>query len=140
MLYNSARSVGNQRHIEKNSGLVSDSNDLPIWAGIQFLISSAKLPLMQVGFLPFLPHLVTDHSTVYTAMKNFVNVANQLERDHLPVFCDEEVYRIVLDIYLRCPQEFSKLIPMMGEFHMTKCVLHCIGKYIKGSELEDSLI
>ena len=29
---------------------------------------------------------------------------------------------------------------MLGGFHMAKCVLHCIGKFIKGSGLDDVLI
>ena len=112
-LYYSAKSVEKQGQIEftinalKNSGLVLNSSDLPTWAGIQSLISLAELPLMQCGFLPFIPHPVTDHSTVYTAMENFVGVASQLEQDHLPVFCAEGVFRIVLDIYLKFPHTFA---------------------------------
>ena len=29
---------------------------------------------------------------------------------------------------------------MLGAFHMAKCVLHCIGKYVKGCGLEDSFL
>ena len=28
---------------------------------------------------------------------------------------------------------------MLGGFHMTKCVLHCVDKFIKGNGLEDML-
>ena len=92
---------------------------------------------MQVGFIPFISSLVTDQSTVYTAMKNFNIVLKQLEQDAFPVFCDEGVFRIVLNIYLKKQDEFSNLIPMLGGFHMVKCVLHCIGKFMKGSGLDN---
>ena len=45
--------------------------DLPTWAGIRALLSNANVPQMHVAFLPFIPRPVTEHSTVYTAMRNF---------------------------------------------------------------------
>ena len=53
---------------------------------------------MHVGFLPFIPHSITETSTVYTAMNNFLKVVEQLDQEHLPVFCDEGVFRIMIDI------------------------------------------
>ena len=82
-----------------------------------------------------------DPSTIYTVMKNFVSVClweqfvNQLEQEYLSMFCDEGVYRILLGSYLKRPEDFQNIILMMRSFHMTKCVRHCIGKYIKGSRL-----
>ena len=56
-------------------------------------------------------------STVFTAMLNFVKVLKQLKQKSLPVFADEGVFRIMLDIYLKCPDTFSDLVPMLGGFH-----------------------
>ena len=95
---------------------------------------------MQTGFLPFIPYPVTEHVTVYTAMKKFINVLQQLNQKALPIFCDEGVYRIVVDIYLKCPNEFKMLVPCLGGFHMAKCVQHCTGKYIRGSGLDDAFV
>ena len=61
-------------------------------------ISNIKLPIMQTGILPFIPYPVTEHTTVYTAMKNFVKVLQQFDPKALPIFCDEGVYRIVVGI------------------------------------------
>lgn len=58
------------------------------------------LPLMQVGFLPFLLATITDYATVYTATKNFLNVVSQLKQQILPLFCDEGVFRTVARVYL----------------------------------------
>ena len=116
------------------------NNVLPTWAGMRSLLSNESLTLFQVGFLPFIPHPVTEYSTVYTAMRNFVCLARQLDQTILPIFCDEGVFRIVLEIFLACPDEFNKLLPMLGGFHMAKCVEHCIGKFVRGCGLEDSLL
>ena len=95
---------------------------------------------MQTGFLPFIRYPVTEHTTVYTAMTNFIKVLQQLNQKALPIFCDEGVYRIVVDVYLKCLNEFKILVPCLGGFHMAKCVQHCIGKNIRGSGLDDVLM
>ena len=97
-----------------------------------------------MAFLPFIPRPVTEHPTVYTDMRNFVKIADQLEQKSLPLFCDEGVFRIVVDIFLQHPLQFQSLVPCLGGFHMAQhaqqCAQHCIEKYIRGSGLEDSLL
>ena len=116
------------------------NKDIPSWGGIRALTSVSDVPLMQSGFLPFIPHPVIDYGTVYTAMRNFVTVNQQLQQKILPVFCDEGVFRIVLDIYLDHPIEFRDLLPMLGSFHMTKIALGATGKYVLGCGLDDAVI
>ena len=55
------------------SGFVHSENPelIPTWAGCRALPSNSEVPLMNVGFLPYIPHPVTDYSTVYTALHNF---------------------------------------------------------------------
>ena len=80
----------------------NDFNDLiPSWAGIESLISQSDVPIMRVGFLPFLPKFVTHYSTAYTVMLNMVKIANHLDQKILPVYCDEGVFRILIDIHLQ---------------------------------------
>ena len=83
---------------------------------------------------------MTEHATVYTAMKNFIKVLQQPDQKALLFFFGEGVYRIVVDIYLKCSNEFNMLVPCLGGFLMAKCVQHCIGKYIRGSNLDDPLV
>ena len=113
---------------------------LPTWAGTQALLSESQVPLMHVAFLPFLPHPVTEIATVYTAMQNYLKLLNQLEKKSLPIFCDEGVFRLVLNIYLKFSEEFKNLVAMLGGFHIAKCVQRCIGKFIKGTGLEDAFV
>ena len=104
---------------------------IPSWAGTRALLSSSNVPHMQVAFLPFLPFHVTEISTVFTSMVNFTKVLKQLHQKSLLLFFDEGVFRIVLNGYLKCPNMFKNLIPMLGGFHMAKCAQHCIGKVPK---------
>ena len=73
-------------------------------------------------------------------MKNFIKVLQQPDQKALLFFFGEGVYRIVVDIYLKCSNEFNMLVPCLGGFHMAKCVQHCIGKHIRGSDLDDPLV
>ena len=96
----------------------SETSDiLPPWSGIHALITSSQSPLMRVGFLPVLPHPVTEYATVRKSMTNFQNVRIQLEQEIMPLFCDEGVYHLVVDIILNEPDVFNDLFPMLGNFH-----------------------
>ena len=92
-------------------------DDMPTWVAVKSIISDSKIPIMQVGFLPFIPKPVTEHATVYTAMINFVKVLEQLDQKSMPIFCDKGVYHIVVDIYTKCPENFKALVPCLGGFH-----------------------
>ena len=46
----------------------------------------------------------------------------------------------MLRTILQRPVEFKKLVPMLGSFHLSKAVQHCIGKLIRGSGIEDALV
>ena len=71
------------------------------------LLSESCVPKMQIGFLPFIPNPVTDPSTVYSDMKNFVALAEHFNQNAIPVFCDEGVFRLVLNIFLKKQSEFN---------------------------------
>ena len=77
---------------------------------------------------------------MFTALCNLANVANQLQQHRLPVLCDEGVYCIVTEIFLKQPEHFRNLVPMTGGFHMAKAAMHCVGKYLRGSGKEDAFV
>ena len=52
-------------HIESNT---------PTRAGCKALLSNSCVPKMHAGFLLYIPHPVTEFSTVYTPLKNFLAV------------------------------------------------------------------
>ena len=93
-------------------------DDMPTWVAIKSLISDFNIPIIQVGFLPFILKPLTEHATVYTAMINFVKVLEQLDEKSMPIFCDQGVYRIVVGIYIKCPEKFKALVPCLGGFCM----------------------
>ena len=69
-----------------------------------------KRNIQNVGFLPILPHPVTEFSTVYTAMSNFNDILDQLDQKYFPLFCDEGVYRIARYIPSLREAEFQNIV------------------------------
>ena len=112
------------------------SQQIPSWSGFNSLITDEDLPQQTVGFLPVLPSPVTEHRTVYTALKNFQCILSQLKQDNMAVACDEGVYRIAKEIQLKNPEEFGNTVLCLGPFHMIKVVQASIGQYIDGSGAE----
>ena len=120
---------------------LSDADALILtWAGCRLLLSDKMLPIWQVGFLPYLPYPVTKYDTVFNALYNLPNVANHLQQHCFPVFYNEEVYCIITVIFLKQPQHVRNLVPMMGGFHMAKAAMHCVGKYLRSTGMEDAFL
>ena len=61
---------------------------MPSWSAFNPVVSKETLSQKIVGFLPVIPSPVTDHQTVYTALKNFQDILKQLSQAHLAVTCD----------------------------------------------------
>ena len=51
--------------IRSDSFSASDDIPTPTWAGCRSLLSTQTSPVVQVGFLPYLPYPVTKHETVF---------------------------------------------------------------------------
>ena len=108
----------------------------PSWSASNSIWTEEDIPEKNLAFLPVLPHPVTQYPTVYTAMKNFMEIGSQLVQNEIPMYCDEGVYCIVREIQLLRPDEFRTLVPCLGTFHLIKTVLKCIGKSLSGSGAE----
>ena len=61
---------------------------LPTWAACRSRLCVSDIPLIEVGFLPYISHPVTNYDTVYTARHNFVELLEQLNQKSLPVTCN----------------------------------------------------
>jgi hypothetical protein len=110
-----------------------ESQKMPSWSASNSVWTEENIPVKILAFLPVLPFPVTQYSTVYSAMKNFIYLGSQLVQREIPMYCDEGVYSIVKEIQLMRPQEFANIVPVMGTFHLVKIVLKCIGKALGGS-------
>ena len=65
------------------------------------LVSITVVLKISVGFLLFLPSPEIEYSTatVFSAIKNFSELFEQLKQDTLPHFCHDGVFKIVVEIF-----------------------------------------
>uniref|UniRef100_A0ABD2W9L6 Uncharacterized protein n=1 Tax=Trichogramma kaykai TaxID=54128 RepID=A0ABD2W9L6_9HYME len=98
----------------------------PSWTPFNSMVSKDEHCKQKMGFLPICPSSPTNHSTLFTCMKNFDNVRIQFHQDHLVVFCDECIYSSVRQIQSQNATEFDKIILCLGGFHMIKVAFTCI--------------
>ena len=93
------------------------------WSASNAIWTDENVPLKHVAFLPVLPYPVTLYSTIYTDMKNLVDICSQLVQPKLPVYADEKVYCMAKEIQLVRPVEFNCLVICLGTFHTVKTLL-----------------
>ncbi|KAJ8667308.1 hypothetical protein QAD02_008970 [Eretmocerus hayati] len=58
----------------------------------------------------------------------------------MPVAADEGVYQIASPIQFFAEQKFEKLVLIMGNSHLIKVAMACIGEYLKHSGIENIFI
>ena len=102
-------------------------------------ISTVNIEITKCAFIPIMPHPATEYSTIYTCMKNYQDILNQIKIPCGPLWCDEGVYRIGKEIQLLRPDEFKNIFLGMGGFHTEKIVLACLGKYLERSGIKKVL-
>ena len=68
----------------KNSNIPKFSTNLPTWSGAHSLTTTKRIELKKVGFLPIIPHPVTEIETVYSCLINFKKIAESLKQKNPP--------------------------------------------------------
>lgn len=120
-------SDGTEKLLEKQ-----EFQEIPNWSAFNSICINDTRSQQAVGFLQY--------STVYTNLCNFNDVLAQLSQSSLPVFCDEGVYHIAKHIQMIRKEEFRNLVIMLGNFHLLKVLLACVGKYLRDSGVEDLFV
>ena len=70
---------------------------------------------IKIQIAMFLTNLCGNETFAMKGVIATVCLASHLDRILLPDFCDENVFRIVLDILLRFPNECKNLLPILGK-------------------------
>ena len=72
-------------------------------------------------------------------MKKFQDILHK-KKPYGPLWCDEGVYQIAMEIQLLKPLECQNIFLGFGGFHTEKIVLASIGKYLKDSGVESVFV
>ena len=122
-------SVLYQQLLKYNTWVRRHNNSISV--GIQALISNTLAPRMHVGFLPYLQSALTEYSIVFSVMKNSTQLVGQLKQNAFPLFCDEGVFRILVNIFFRSKTSLEIWYQFLVDFNLPNvcniCQRFCIG-------------
>ena len=96
---------------------------VPSWSGFQEITSEHDLEQAVVGYLPPVAASSTEMSVIYTEIERTELIRCELELDYIFLEVDQAIYTKVLD---SGKDYFQRIIPRMGGFHITICMLRTI--------------
>ena len=96
--------------------------------------------MKKVGFLPIIPHSVTNYCEYYISNKKFRRYKEAAKSAEFSFHIRFRCVPVVMDVALSQPSEFLNFLPIMSIFHMTKMALHYAEKYFKGSGIDIALV
>ena len=90
-------------------------------------------------YRPLIDAKPSDHSTILTAMKEAVKITEETGQSYTIVTCDQQLYKILVDIKWVYPNEFQMFIPRLGGMHLLMSYIGSCGTLMSNSGLKDLL-
>lgn len=114
---------------------------IPSWTGFHTLLQGDDtLQKSALYYLPVIEASPTEMSTVNTILKRSVQIADQLELDHIVLVSDQAIYAKAQQIHWRDDDFTWRIVIRLGEFHTCMSYLGILGKRFGDAGLQDILI
>ena len=75
--------------------------------------------------------------TILTAMCESQRLSEGAGQDYTILTCDQQLYKIAVQVQWNQPESFSKMLIRFGGMHMLMSFLGAIGTLMKGTGLEE---
>ena len=121
----------------------ADGRILPNWTGYNTQLYSEchdLPPITNLGYLPIIDASPTCMDTVYTILKQSINIADELELGSIALVMDQAIYAKAQQIRWENDSFKDRLVVRLGDFHTAMAYMAIIGKRFQNSGLEDILI
>ncbi|XP_048113517.1 uncharacterized protein LOC125303684 [Alosa alosa] len=119
----------------------TDRCAIPSWTGFHTLLQCENaLQKSALYYLPVIEASPTEMSTVNTILKRSVQIADQLELDHIVLVFDQAIYAKAQQIRWKNDGFMQRLVIRLGEFHTCMSYLSILGKRFGAAGLQDILI
>ena len=119
----------------------TDRCAIPSWTGFHTLLQGENtLQKSALYYLPVIEASPTEMSTVNTILKRSVQMADQLELDHIVLVFDQAIYAKAQQIRWKNDDFTQRLVIRLGEFHTCMSYLSILGKRFGDAGLQDILI
>ena len=98
--------------------------------------SQQNRPKSNIVYLPLIDKRPADPSTVLTTMHSVDLICKESGQEFIVFTCDQQLYRITLDIIWNEPERWKNFYPRLGGMHMLMNFIGSIGKLRDGSGLD----
>ena len=109
---------------------ISKGVKVPSWSGFQALTTEKDLDMAVVGYLPPIPDTPTEMKVIYAEIERSEQIRIELETEFIFIEADQAIYTKVMDAMFKMKDEgrnyMDRIIPRMGGFHITICMLRTI--------------
>ena len=117
-----------------------EGQDAPHCSGYNTKIArvtgQSKKPQTSIMYRPLINKTPSDPSIMLTAM-TYVELVTANAGQEVSVFtCDQQLYRVTLDIIWTNPERWKKFYPRLGGMHWVMSFSGCIGKLMANGGLE----
>ena len=90
-------------------------------------------------YTPLIDLKPSDPTTMMTAMLEAQRITKNTGQNYTIITCDQQLYKVLVDIKWAYPEQFSTFILRLGGMHFLMSFIGCIGTLMANSGLEDLL-
>ncbi|KAG1673350.1 hypothetical protein GQR58_015613 [Nymphon striatum] len=90
----------------------NEKSYIPAWSGFNCLVSTTKVPVAVIRYLPFINANPSDYSTIYTTLLKLVSIAKALGQGRILVTADLAIYSKAQQILWTRPDAIADMITM----------------------------
>ena len=90
-------------------------------------------------YLPLVDAKPSDPSTMMTAAVKAMQLTEQTGQEYTLMTCDQQLYKILVDIKWAFPEKFKNFIPRLGGMHFLMSFIGCCGTLMTNSGLSELL-
>ena len=94
-------------------------------------------PKTAVTYLPLINLKASDPNTVLTSITRGFEVTRDSNQDILVLTCDQQIYKIVVDITFHQPELLTGIVVILGGMHVLMDFVGCVGTLMADSGLKE---
>ena len=137
-----SRSLANQNDLQFFKDIATDTAT-PEYSGYNTKnareTGQGLKPKSKTMYLPLIDASPTDPSTMMTALVEAMRLTDETCQPFTVITCDQQLYKILVDLLWVYPSKFEKVIVRLGGMHLLMSFIGCIGNLMANSGLEDIL-
>ena len=121
---------------------ISTDPDTPEYSGYntsKARKSGQSLKNSKTMYVPLIDASPTDSSTMMTALVEAMRLTEETCQPYTVVTCDQQLYKILVDLKWAYPKKFGKVILRLGGMHFLMSFIGCVGNLMAHSGLDDIL-